>query len=104
MTALAISGGYADDAFQFQFRLGQEAPAAAVPPTQRAVVLDPTTPHGLATVIAQTTARVVHSYGFKDFKQVAITDVASDVSWAVPEDQLPMYRRRQVPLIPSAPP
>lgn len=102
MPALAIAGDFVDAAFQFQFRLGKPAapPSAAAPPA-RPEAPDPTTPQGLATVITQTTAHVVQTYGFTQFKRVRITEVDSGAAWEVSAAQLPAYRRRVVPPVPS---
>lgn len=112
LAGLAIAADYADDLFQFHFRLGK--PPAPPPDLSTGrvprgskdhplEVPDPTTSQGLAAVIAQTTARVVKSYDFTQFKGVAISDIDSQARWLVPAEQLPLYRRRAVPLVPAAP-
>lgn len=97
--ALGLAADYEDEAFEFQFRFGAPPrPAPPRPAARPAVVPDPTTPEGFATIIAQTTAQVVHNYRFKEFKKVTITDVDSGAAWVVSAEQLPLYRRRAAPL------
>lgn len=100
MAGLAISADYADGAFRFQFRLGGPAdPKSAAPFRGRRP--DPATPQGLATVIAQTAAQVLHSYEFTQFQQVAITDVESGGAWVVPAAQMEAFRSRAATLGPA---
>ena len=103
MAGMAIHGEYADGVFRFQFRLGPSADSAPAAPAPRRP-LDPATPQGLATVIAQTAAAVFHSYEFTQFRQVAISDVASGGAWVVPAAQLAAFRSRAAALGPAAGP
>lgn len=101
LAGLAIAAEYEDEMFQFHFRLGPPpAPPSSPPP---AAAQAPTTPAQLAGLIAQTTAQVVKSYDFTQFTGVMINDVDSSAQWVVPAAQLPVYRRRAMPLTPTAP-
>lgn len=102
MPSVALAGEYRDETLHFQFRMTPSATSPATPPANQAVVPDPATPHGFATVIAQTAAQTVRSYTFTAFKAVAIEHLDSDTAWSVPAAQLPLYRRRAVPLIPAS--
>ena len=101
MAGLALHGEYADGAFQFQFRLAPTAPPDAAAGRREP---DPTTPQGLAMVIARTAAMVFHSYQFTQFDEVAITDAESGGTWTIPAAQVAAFRGRTAALGPPVGP
>ncbi|MBI4313639.1 MAG: hypothetical protein HY594_02360, partial [Candidatus Omnitrophica bacterium] len=105
MSGFGIAGEFLENEFHFQFRLAQMAQPGALAPAALAKKrdketkkLDPKTPEGLAGLIVQTAAQVIHSYEFKNFKGLSVVDAESGKSWQFKADQLDIYRRKPVPL------
>lgn len=59
----------------------------------------PVTEEEIAHVVAETSAYILHSYRFGDFKELTITDAMKGTRWVVPAKGLPSYRRRNPPAL-----
>ncbi len=62
----------------------------------------PVTEEEIAKVVAETSAYILHSYRFGDFKELTITDAMKGTRWVVPAKDLPLYRRRNPPVLQPA--
>ena len=100
MSEVAVSGGYVENEFQFYFMLSLEGTPGESPSPAAQELPDATKPQGFATVVAQTAARVLHSYKFNEFQHLSITNVDSGDQWGVSKGELPVYRRDKSALIP----
>jgi len=59
----------------------------------------PVTEEEISRVVAETSAYILHSYRFNDFKELTITDAMKGTRWVVPAKDLPSYRRRNPPAL-----
>ena len=59
----------------------------------------PVTEAEISRVVAETSAYILQSYRFNDFKELTITDAMKGTRWVVPAKDLPSYRRRNPPAL-----
>ena len=57
----------------------------------------PATTAELTRTLLETSAYVLNSYKFKDFKELAVTDAMKGTRWVISSKELPLYRRRNAP-------
>ncbi len=62
-------------------------------------VAKPVSDEEISRVVAETSAYVLNSYRFNDFKELTITDAVKGTRWVIPAKELPLYRRRNPPAL-----
>ncbi|MBI3615346.1 MAG: hypothetical protein HY211_02400 [Candidatus Omnitrophica bacterium] len=59
----------------------------------------PVTDEEVSRVVVETSAYVLNSYRFSDFKELTITDAVKGTRWVISAKDLPIYRRRNAPAL-----
>ncbi len=57
----------------------------------------PATTEEVTRALLETSAYVLSSYRFTDFKELTVTDALKGTRWSIPSKDLPLYRRRSTP-------
>ncbi len=72
-------------------------------PAQKEKLEQPASQEDVLQALVETSAYILYSYRFNDFKSVTVTDAVKGTRWEVPAKDLPMYRRRGGPSLQPLP-
>ncbi len=81
----------------------ESSPPQSPPKIVSAPKNKPATEEDLTRVLVETSAYVLKSYRFNDFRDLTVTDTANGTRWAVPSKDIPLYLRRNPPSLKSLP-
>ena len=73
------------------------------PESPKAASLKLSTAEEVARALLDATTYVVKSYDFKDFQEITVVDALKGTRWAVPAAELPLYQRRNSPVLKPVP-
>ncbi len=62
----------------------------------------PASDEEISKAVAETSAYVLNTYRFQNFKELTITDTLKGTRWVISDKDLPLYRRRNPPVLQPA--